>query len=269
MFSLNVNNHYYTRYEKIIQHYKTNSVSVYSEKHHIIPKSLGGANNGENIVRLCARAHFICHYLLWKMMPIGTVERKKMAYAFNQMKRIGTNSRLYSNFREEFSIYVGVDKAGNAYCKGLKTYYNPADEKIKRGKNVPEGYIEGVPKSSSNWKENRVKITDGISERWHEKRLEIPSGWKLGRADSFKKKVAISSLGNKNNTGKTYTRTQETKDKLSSLKKGKLPPNVGKSQYHNPQTGKKIWADSNSVPDGYVPGWGKSFSESIKAGMIS
>ena len=32
----------------------------YYEKHHIQPKSLGGSNKKENLVRLTAREHFIC-----------------------------------------------------------------------------------------------------------------------------------------------------------------------------------------------------------------
>ena len=38
----------------------------YFERHHIIPKCLGGNNNKSNLVLLTAREHFICHQLLWK-----------------------------------------------------------------------------------------------------------------------------------------------------------------------------------------------------------
>ena len=40
----------------------------YVEKHHIIPKVLGGTNDEDNIVFLTAREHFICHRLLTKMV---------------------------------------------------------------------------------------------------------------------------------------------------------------------------------------------------------
>ena len=39
----------------------------YVEKHHIIPKSMGGNNSNENIAILTAREHFVCHLLLTKM----------------------------------------------------------------------------------------------------------------------------------------------------------------------------------------------------------
>lgn len=40
--------------------------TTYIEKHHIVPKSLGGNNLKNNIVSLTAREHYICHVLLTK-----------------------------------------------------------------------------------------------------------------------------------------------------------------------------------------------------------
>ena len=56
----------------------------YIERHHIIPKSLGGNNSKSNIVKLSAREHFICHWLLTKM--ISGDNRIKMVRAFNAFK---------------------------------------------------------------------------------------------------------------------------------------------------------------------------------------
>ena len=39
----------------------------YTERHHIVPKSLGGSNEKSNIAILTAREHFLCHWLLVKM----------------------------------------------------------------------------------------------------------------------------------------------------------------------------------------------------------
>ena len=51
----------------------------YYERHHIIPKSLGGSNDPINLVYLTAREHFICHLLLTKMVT-GKM-KKSMDYA--------------------------------------------------------------------------------------------------------------------------------------------------------------------------------------------
>lgn len=100
-----VNLHYYNRYIRFIKHYQENQIdtSKYFEKHHIVPKSMGGSNDKSNLVNLSARAHFIAHFLLWK-----AYRNKETAYAFNCMSRIKIsknyknrryfNSRLYEKF---------------------------------------------------------------------------------------------------------------------------------------------------------------------------
>lgn len=55
---------YTTLYFKLIEHFKG---AEDGENHHIIPKSLGGTNNTDNICKVPSRVHFILHKLLTKM----------------------------------------------------------------------------------------------------------------------------------------------------------------------------------------------------------
>ena len=41
--------------------------ACYTEVHHVLPRSLGGSDDGSNLVRLTYREHFICHWLLTKI----------------------------------------------------------------------------------------------------------------------------------------------------------------------------------------------------------
>ena len=101
-------------YEKIIERAKNrNCLNGYFETHHILPKSLGGDNDETNLVKLTAREHFICHWLLVKMFDKGTKERNKMLYAFWIMKsnpddngKRYINSRAYECLRVEYSKLV-------------------------------------------------------------------------------------------------------------------------------------------------------------------
>ena len=47
----------------------TDSQAEYTEKHHIIPKCMGGTNDKSNLVKLTAREHYIAHKLLTKIYP--------------------------------------------------------------------------------------------------------------------------------------------------------------------------------------------------------
>jgi hypothetical protein len=62
-----IDNKYTHTYYKIIERSKSRIIPYYTEKHHIIPKSLGGSNKKDNLALLTAREHFICHLLLTKM----------------------------------------------------------------------------------------------------------------------------------------------------------------------------------------------------------
>lgn len=41
----------------------------YKERHHIIPRCIGGSNNKDNLIDLYAKEHFIAHMLLAKENP--------------------------------------------------------------------------------------------------------------------------------------------------------------------------------------------------------
>jgi hypothetical protein len=81
--SIFIDNKYTRWYYAIISNVQSRITLGYVEKHHIIPKSLGGLNNKDNLVKLTAREHFICHWLLTKM--VDDKSRVSMAYAFMKM----------------------------------------------------------------------------------------------------------------------------------------------------------------------------------------
>jgi len=112
-------NKYTIWYIAITDRARTRKLDGYTERHHIIPKSLNGTDDKNNLVDLTAREHFICHWLLTKMY---TGEAKaKMIYALNGMKRNGKytqryetliTSKVYENLKKEFSILHSATMKG-------------------------------------------------------------------------------------------------------------------------------------------------------------
>ena len=51
-------------YNQIIERAKNRVLEGYGEKHHIIPKCMGGKNNLDNLVNLTAREHFLSHWFV-------------------------------------------------------------------------------------------------------------------------------------------------------------------------------------------------------------
>ena len=72
----------------------------YYEKHHIIPKSLGGSNDSSNLVHLTAREHFLCHWLLTKMCE-GEA-KKKMHFALKRCSD-SKNGKIISSWQYEIA----------------------------------------------------------------------------------------------------------------------------------------------------------------------
>ena len=92
-------------YYKIIENNKlTIKGDGYVEKHHIIPRSLGGSDKKENIVFLPASEHFKCHQLLVEM----TTDRNngKMWSALWRMmnKQSRNQDREYTFTADEYTI---------------------------------------------------------------------------------------------------------------------------------------------------------------------
>jgi len=116
-----IDNKYYNWYCKIISNARLRSLSTvkYTERHHIIPRSFGGNNKKENIVKLTAREHFICHWLLIKCTT-GDL-RNKMIQALHIMQCKNSiqsrysskiTSKVYSLIRVEYANIVSKNMKG-------------------------------------------------------------------------------------------------------------------------------------------------------------
>lgn len=146
----------YTRiYETIINKRKSELPQGYSETHHIIPRSLGGSDDKENLVVLTAKEHFICHLLLTKMYTKRSVEYYKMCTAFlmmlvqtnNQQRYI--TSRKYENLKKDFSKHMSLLGKGSGNSQyGTMWIHNVT---LKECKKVPKDSIIEL-----GWQKGRI-----------------------------------------------------------------------------------------------------------------
>jgi hypothetical protein len=88
----------YTKwYFSIVENAKSKNYDEYTEIHHIIPKSLNGSNEFDNLVTLTYREHFILHMLLPKMID-DTEQKRKMHYALSMMRRKSNLTKINSKY---------------------------------------------------------------------------------------------------------------------------------------------------------------------------
>lgn len=123
-------NKYEKWYTSITNKAKHRILTEYSEKHHILPRSLGGTDSSDNLVSLTAREHFICHWLLTKMY--SGESKGKMINALYIMQgqskhqkryKSKITSRIYKTLREEYAAYISKLNTGRI---------RPPDEKEKQ-----------------------------------------------------------------------------------------------------------------------------------------
>lgn len=177
-------NKYTNWYYQIINNAKNRHPIGYTERHHIIPASLGGSDDTENKVRLTAREHFVVHKLLVKMTT--GKEKSKMAYAFccfflGSYKNKGRSEITFS---------------ARDYEKKRKLLAEAVSE-IHKGKKVSPETIQKM--TSSRRKNNkpfpeatRQTHRDALKKRWSENREEI---MKSLQSESSRKKISEANKG--------------------------------------------------------------------------
>ena len=166
---------------------RVKSEEEYFERHHIIPRSLGGNNSNENLVLLTPKEHFIAHLLLPKF-TVGEGRSKMIRarwYMFSLAKKKGyKNSSNYSKFKHDFRQSMSGSSHPN--------YGKPMSDQCR-----------------NNFLMSRVGMKNT------ELHNEAISKANLGKPKSaeHRRKISKSKMGGK--------ASEATKQKLSEMRKGK------------------------------------------------
>lgn len=160
-------------YDNLVERGKNRIFKGYGENHHIIPRSLGGNDDKSNLVKLTAREHFICHYLLTKIYQSKTKEYYSMIKAFMMMYRKSdnqeryVNSHLYQNLRAQFSETQSYCQTGIKNSQyGTICIFNEKLRENKRlgvGEAIPEEWERGLV---FNWESRDLRLAEN-----HQKEL--------------------------------------------------------------------------------------------------
>lgn len=124
---------YLNHYIRLINRAKNRILDCYTERHHIIPKCIGGLDNLENLVELTPEEHFVAHQLLIKIYP----ENSNLIHAAVMMtvgnKRHGrSKNKLYGWLRRRHSESIKNSQLGEKNSQFGKCWiYNPR-EKISK-----------------------------------------------------------------------------------------------------------------------------------------
>lgn len=188
-----IQNKYLFHYFKLVEERtKTPLTEGLIETHHIIPKSIGGSNKPENLVKLTAREHYIAHKLLIKIT--SGISREKMIHALwgmsnrciNDPKHNYLTSKRYEYARKLFLEIAGSSTRGKTY---EEIYGNEKANQLKRNR------AENLTKNrkGKTWEQ----IFGKDKAEWMRQRVSSGSEKRKGKSlsDETKLKIKSSSIG--------------------------------------------------------------------------
>ncbi len=223
-------NKYNRWYNQIIKHAQNRVAEGYTERHHIQPRSLGGADSADNLVELTAREHFVCHWLLTKMTT--GEDHYKMLNALRMMRaekegqqRYSTEitSRVYESIKQEYAQLQSKKYSGENNPMYSDKFYRSEDGK-QRQKDAVTGVNNGAKQENARQKISQSKLgkkREQFSDEWRAKMSESKRGENNNRygvevSESTRQKIGDRIRGRK--------QTDEEKARRAEANKGKVKP---------------------------------------------
>jgi hypothetical protein len=165
----------------------------YVEKHHIVPRCLGGTDATENIVSLYPEEHYLAHLLLCKLNKGNS----KLLYAAMNM----TSGSMINNGKRNNKAYGWLRRQ---YAESMSGDNNPA-------RLNPNLQKEAAKKRVGQKRTEETKVKMSLAQKGRTFSEET----KLKMAEAAKNRPPISDV---------------TREKLSAKSKGRIGPWAGKKQ---------------------------------------
>jgi hypothetical protein len=215
---------YATIYLALMERAARRKLEGYKEKHHIVPRCMGGTNDVNNIVELTAREHYLAHLLLVKIHP----DNRRLIYAASMMcsspdrlKR--TNNRQYEWLKIRRATAMSILHAGKVLSEETKQKlreknrnYRPTADAKERSRLAHIGRVVS--------EETRAKIS--AAARGHSR----TKGRVL--SEDHKRKLSLANKGRR--------LSPETKAKLSAANQGKKGSNEKRAKLSLAKKGKPL-----------------------------
>lgn len=234
---------YHSLYNKLISSRigRIRDDRTYYERHHIIPKCLGGTDDESNIVLLTAKEHYVAHHLL----HVANKNNRKLAYAFvmmttNQQNERKLTARMISECKRIWSTLdnpmKGKKHTEEALEKMRTSRRNRSTEPFAGKKHTEEHKNKmremntgenhpcfGVPLSE----EHKKKVSEGmLSKKWTAEERKRWSDAHSGEKNSM--------FGKKHSNESKKKMSEATKNikKIECPHCGKVGPIPNMKQHH-------------------------------------
>lgn len=162
-------------YNKLVEYRQQYPATGYVERHHILPKSMGGSDDPSNLVVLTGREHWVAHLLLWKVYRNSqTIQACHMMAMRCKVRGISKvrSSRMYETLRIEHAKLVSERHKITQLGEGNSQYATrwicsnelQQNKKISKDDEIPDGWILGRNKwKPSKPKARKTRLSNGLT----------------------------------------------------------------------------------------------------------
>lgn len=158
----------------------------YCERHHVIPRSMGGEDTVDNLVWLTAREHYVVHWLLYKIH-----KNNAMAFAWYRMTSSRSSGERYTSWSFKYAKEAKA-MAMRSRFKGRKLSAEHR-EKLRQAK---------LGKTYEQMNRGPSTLTGRSLSEEHKEKVRA-SGVGRTHSPEVKQKLRLARLGDKNpNFGK-------------------------------------------------------------------
>lgn len=194
-------------YDDLIQRGKSRTLSGYKERHHIVPRCMGGTDEMENLVDLTAEEHFVAHQLLVKIYPdeiklalalkilMGSCNKTNKQFGWIRRKTVIASAKLHTGMKRSDTTKKNISNS----LKGKRLGVSFTDEhkenlsKSLKGRIFTSKHRENLSKReiTDEWKHNisisqknrdwtghadkiKAGITQSVRNKLSEKRKNAP-----------------------------------------------------------------------------------------------
>ena len=141
------------------------------EKHHIVPKSLGGTDSKSNLAILTPREHAIAHLLLVRFLT--GKDKAKMIYALKSMlsyrnkNRNQLTSRQYDSLQKRYQELCQTSEYRSWRSEITKSQWTP-ERKTAVAEKTRQQWVNGPKRASFGSDQYRKKKSEQMKSRWQD-----------------------------------------------------------------------------------------------------
>ena len=164
---MNYTKHYFALIERSRQRKKDG----YLEKHHIVPKCMGGTDEKSNLVLLTPEEHYVAHLLLVKIYDTPSLIHAALMMTVSSSQHNvgkGRNNKLYGWLRRKYQIVAKQKVREKNGSFGKPWYHDPST--LNSGKYIPGlepiGWVKGRKPKKVNICQKCGTSTETILQFW-------------------------------------------------------------------------------------------------------